>query len=219
MLAAASLNVPFCLYCRVTGVTFSRKSNQKASDTSLRPNPLVGPNPAQGRLWASGLREPFGLSSPLGAQAHPPKIARFWCGVARTAPNVRFMALPLLVDLSGVRPDPPQNRAGDLSCAPSVAVVSGLEVAVLSPCRRGMGLRSLLVVCTRNRPPHQASGQLGTVARFESLIRTVPFRQRRNCLTALRASSPCQGEANALLDLPMLPICRVGNERSSLASP
>ena len=134
-----------------------RKSRQRAqSDTSLRTNPLVGPNPAQGRLWASGLREPFGLSSPLGAQAHPPKIARFWCGVARTALNDRFMARPLFVDLSGVRPDPLQNRAGDLPCAPSVAVVSGLEMAVLSPCGRGLGMCSLLVVCTRNWPPHQS---------------------------------------------------------------
>jgi len=44
-----------------------------------------------------------------------------------------------------------------LSCAPSVAVVSNLQAAILSPCGRGLGLGSLLVGCTSNWPPHQSA--------------------------------------------------------------
>ena len=39
--------------------------------------------------------------------------------------------------------------------------------------------------------PSGPLGQLPPVARLESLIRAVPFRQRRNRLSALRASGPC----------------------------
>ena len=68
-----------------------------------------------------------------------------------------------------------------------------------------MGLRSLLVVCTRNRPPHQASGQLGTVARFESLIRTVPFRQRRK--GALQNGHEKNNEGREPKGYPTLVVC------------
>ena len=153
------MSFPFRLYCRVTGVTFSRKSNPKASDTSLRTNPCS----AQIRRKAGfGLRDcgsPSGCPRSSVCKRPLRRLPIFLNGEARPAPNNHCLGFPLFVDLLRVPPDPFKKRAGDLSCAPSVAVVSGLQMAVLSPCVRGLGSCALWIVCTRNRPPHQSASR------------------------------------------------------------